>query len=557
MAIRIQNSTIIDDNRNIVDAGIGTFNNALNVGSAGTIFSATTRISSENVLSVRNSSNASALEVTGIGSVGIGTTNPQRSLHIEGNGIIVSSASNTIFSAETTSAGSNILSVRNSSNLPALEITGVGSMGVGIATPTRTLHVAGNGFVVSSGVTTLFSAETYSGSGNILSITGINNYPAMEVSGIGSVGIGTTVPRKSLHVEGNGVLFTNNNNTLLSVESFSGQSDKVLDIRDSSNNTILGVTTNVFSYSNPIQSVFSVESVSNSSSIFSVVNNANTSALEVTGIGSVGIGITTPTRALHVNGNGVVVSAGATSIFSIDTSNNSGSSFEVLSNSGGIAMQVTGIGSVGFGVSNPTRSLHVEGNGLLVSVGSTAVFSVDSAVGTSNIFEVLDPNNNVLLGISTVNVGVGTTNPTSKLHVVGDAQISRVGLGTTAGALMDLLVNGATAIKQDIIAPSSGVYTIDITSANEFVTSSSVTGITTFNLSNLGQLPTGFIWRGVLSFGYVSGTVNWFTGNVGYGVTWDGNYPPTLTANEVETIIISVGGGSTTIQASYLNGRGI
>jgi hypothetical protein len=361
MAIRIQNSTIIDDSRNIVDAGIGTFNNALNVGSAGTIFSATTRISSENVLSVRNSS-----------------------------------------------------------NLPALDITGVGSMGVGIATPTRTLHVEGNGMVVSSGSTTVFSAETYSGSGNILSITGINNYPAMEVSGIGSVGVGTTVPRKSLHVEGNGVLFTNNNNTLLSVESFSEQSDKVLDIRDSSNNTILGVTTNVFSYSNPIQSVFSVESVSNSSSIFSVVNNANTSALEVTGIGSVGIGITTPTRALHVNGNGVVVSAGATSIFSIDTSNNSGSSFEVLNNSGGIAMQVTGIGSVGFGVSNPTRSLHVEGNGLLVSVGSTAVFSVDSAVGTSNIFEVLDPNNNVLLGISTVNVGVGTTNPTSKLQVTGD-----------------------------------------------------------------------------------------------------------------------------------------
>lgn len=429
MAIRIQNSTIIDDSRNIVDAGIGTFTNALNVGAAGTIFSVVNRPLNENVLTVRNTSNASALEVTGIGSVGIGTINPQRTLHVEGNGILVSSASNTIFSAEAIVGSSNILSIRNTSNLPAVEVTGVGSMGVGIATPRRTLHVEGNGILVSSGITTVFSAETYSGSGNLLSVVGINSYPAMEISGIGSVGIGIATPTRALHVEGNGLLFTNNNNTVFSVETFSNQSDKVLDVRDNLNNTIVGVTTNAFTVSSPLQSVFTVETTTSGSSILSIKNTFDLPALEVTGIGSVGIGIATPTRALHVDGNGIVVSSGQTSVFSVDTFNTTGVSFEVLNNSGIPAMQVTGVGSIGVGRTNPTRSLHVEGSGILVSNGISTVFSVDTFGGGTNTFEILGPTNDILLGISTNvvslagttgRVGVGSTLPNNELEVIGD-----------------------------------------------------------------------------------------------------------------------------------------
>ena len=80
MAIKIQGSTIIDDSRNIVSAGIATINTKIDVGAGGTIFSADANVSNDNVLSVKNVSLSPALDITGIGSVGIGITNPSKSL---------------------------------------------------------------------------------------------------------------------------------------------------------------------------------------------------------------------------------------------------------------------------------------------------------------------------------------------------------------------------------------------------------------------------------------------------------------------------------------------
>jgi hypothetical protein len=62
MAIKIGGTTIIDDSRNIINAGIVTITGSLNVGSGGTIIS-----------------------TTGIGSVGIGTSFPTNTLHIQGS----------------------------------------------------------------------------------------------------------------------------------------------------------------------------------------------------------------------------------------------------------------------------------------------------------------------------------------------------------------------------------------------------------------------------------------------------------------------------------------
>ena len=74
MAIKIQGSTIIDDSRNIVSAGIATINTKIDVGAGGTIFSANANISNDNILSVKNTSDNPAFDITGTGSVGIGIT---------------------------------------------------------------------------------------------------------------------------------------------------------------------------------------------------------------------------------------------------------------------------------------------------------------------------------------------------------------------------------------------------------------------------------------------------------------------------------------------------
>ena len=61
MAIRINNTTVIDDSRNIQNIGVATIANTINVGTSGTT-------------------------LTGIGgSVGIGISTPSQTLHVQGN----------------------------------------------------------------------------------------------------------------------------------------------------------------------------------------------------------------------------------------------------------------------------------------------------------------------------------------------------------------------------------------------------------------------------------------------------------------------------------------
>ena len=134
-------------------------------------------------------------------------------------------------------------------------------------------------------------------------------------------------------------------------------------------------------------------------------------------------------------------------------------------------------------------------------------------------------------------------------------QFASIGLGVAAATDLELTVNGAVVQARPTLTASSGTYTLDITTANEFVTGAAIAGATTINLSNLGSIPSGYVWRGVLSFAYTSGTITWFSGNSGYSVKWDGGSAMTPTAGETETVVISVVGGGTTIEIATLRGR--
>jgi hypothetical protein len=148
--------------------------------------------------------------------------------------------------------------------------------------------------------------------------------------------------------------------------------------------------------------------------------------------------------------------------------------------------------------------------------------------------------------LSAGEVGLGTT---------ATPQFAGLGLGTAAVSGWELVTNGGVVQNRSSLTVSSGTYTVDVTAANEFVTGAAIAGATTINLSNLASIPSGYVWRGVLSFSYTSGTISWFTGNAGYTVKWDGGTAMTPTANDVEKVVIEVVGGGTTIEIAPLKGR--
>jgi hypothetical protein len=89
-------------------------------------------------------------------------------------------------------------------------------------------------------------------------------------------------------------------------------------------------------------------------------------------------------------------------------------------------------------------------------------------------------------------------------------QFTGLGLGTAAVSGWELVTNGGMVQNRASLTASSGIYTLDVTAANEFVTGAAIAGATTITLSNLSTIPSEYIWRGVLSFSYTSGTITWF-----------------------------------------------
>jgi hypothetical protein len=141
------------------------------------------------------------------------------------------------------------------------------------------------------------------------------------------------------------------------------------------------------------------------------------------------------------------------------------------------------------------------------------------------------------------------------LSTTSTPRFGGLGLGTAAVANWELVVAGSIVQNRSTITVSSGTYTLDVFAANEFLTAATIAGATTINLSNIASIPSGYIWRGVLTFAYTSGTISWFTGNAGYTVKWDGGTAMTPTASDVEKVVIEVVGGTTTIEIAPLKGR--
>ncbi len=360
------------------------------------------------------------MRIDSSGNVGIGTTSPSQKLEVEGNIYTGGSIRITDIGNQLEFGNANV-ALQRTSNL--LELGGY------------------DGIVFKSSNTVLDSQSE-----------------RMRITSGGNVGIGTTSPSYSLHVD-------------------SGDVETIAHFKSSDNRGRISIADDdTTSYIISEGSKMSLGTVA----------YINTSNLTIDSSGKVGIGTTSPNYALDVVGslNNVAKLTSSTTksqlLFADSDSTDTvaigseGDDFNVRVDNGDInlktgsgatattSVKINSSGNVGIGTTSPTHKLDINSG---IANSALRVFSTDRYTGIK--FED-DTNNDTLfydgqsdlmyLGstnfravdiYATGNVGIGTTSPSEKLEVVGDAKMTgKLNVGTTtdyadnAAALLAGLVVG-------------------------------------------------------------------------------------------------------------------
>ena len=206
--------------------------------------------------------------------------------------------------------------------------------------------------------------------------------------------------------------------------------------------------------------------------------------MHTTSSGNVGIGTTSPSAKLEVEGNilpasNVSYSLGSSTksfLFTNTYAVSSAGALQILAG-GSERMRIDSSGNVGIGTTSPSANLDIEdASGVTVDINSTTgdgLFRFQSAgttkwsMGRDNTQQNFVIANSSGLGVSNVltlahstgNVGIGTTSPASKLEVNGTATVDgqlningdatssiRIGTGGTNAALIYSLTGDTLSI---------------------------------------------------------------------------------------------------------------
>ncbi len=392
------------------------------------------------------------------GRVGIGTTNPVNgTLEVSGN--VYATSFTGSFSGSISAPGSTTQIVYNSGGALAADSGLVYSgsrVGIGTATPANNLHIYGTGDQIikieNSGTYLMYlglvSNEGYIGSTNATPLTFYtNNVNRMYITTGGNVGIGTTSPSEKLSVYGNIKIDSNNEASLLKVYD----SGVFLGAVGKGNYAVSGADYTGISMG--------------SQGAMSFASGGTTERMRITSAGKVGIGTTNPTQYSSLFPAQLAVNASSTVDGIFSTTDNSSAAELVLfkknpSNDFG-SLLIQHSGSVG-------RAIELNyGVNMSTGIGGTTSYFVNTNGS----------------GYYAGNVGIGTTNPSAKLEILGsDDQI----ILNTAGTYSSIYFrNNGTNVGQ-LFSTNAATYLTTIGSRILYLGGGNAVSQMTLDGTNVG-----------------------------------------------------------------------
>ena len=298
----------------------------------------------------------------------------------------------------------------------------------------------------------------------------------------GNVGIGTTSPNQTLDVEGTAYVGSGGAQSALGAK-FAVVGSGGDGILEATSNGTSDTTWFVQPDANNAKAVMGTFTASDLA--LSVGNSEKVTILQN---GNVGIGTTSPTGTLHVNGgtaaadtNGsdITIQAQAGGPDGGDVGTAGGAGGDIILLPGAAGAESTG-GNVGIGTTNPgyKTDIAISGNWGL-RVGTAGASQVRVSDNTIQAFSNDSTASNILLQTGGGNVGIGTSSPIDKLDVAGAGRFraSTAGgygsgnhmvidtSGTTGRLAMD--TNGSDSTTMQFFTANSGTLGTRMTIDND------------------------------------------------------------------------------------------
>ena len=418
------------------------------------------------------------------GNVGIGTTSPAQKLHISGNLLLENN--NEIRQKDSGGTQRTIIELDSSNDLNiggsysgALKFIGGGSyaevmrihdngnVGIGTASPGRTLDVAGRGRFIDSTSTVDILSNTYIP----LLITNTAGYAHARINGF-EVGGNTTATNEGyiktsdnsrrLNLDANGWRFVSANTELMRINPSGNvgigttSPDEKLHIGGNAKASNIYIADSIIHTGDVDTKIdFSTNSIGFDTAGSERMNISSTRKVSINGTED-------ELLALNVTDNGPVYMSFERSNYrkayvgfgspgeNFSIANEVGTGGITISTGGGEKMRIKSDGNVGIGTTSPAEKLHVAADVRVDGSGGVAVKKIRSSYFSSSQNLDLEAGSSADIILTSNKVGIGTTSPLSKLQVVGTSTSGLIRLTDTSGVAIIASSNEAGSAWEDL-----------------------------------------------------------------------------------------------------------